>query len=191
MRLLYTTTLFFALSASFAQSEVDWTSHYELRLKDFQSAQTEIDSKLNTYSFTSGAVMNFSFAMSNAEFMFTKNFNSRVATVFLKNAAVIIAPDTLTARRLVNFGQYTFDLTELYSRRFRKELYDKKGVFSDASFFQPIYNDLSAQLNAEISRGMKETNIGSNEELLMARHDEVLRQIDLLADFCKECKPPK
>lgn len=135
--------------------------------------------------------MDFSFQMSSAQFMFTKNFNTKVTTTFNRKAAVITAPDTTAAQQLVDFGQYSFDLTELYSRKFRKEMYEKKGAFSDANFFKPIYQELQEQMNAENARVLKETDLGMKSDLLKVEHQKVLSEIEILSDFCKECKPPK
>ena len=138
-----------------SQSIVAWTPGYEIQLSDFQSPQTEISEKLSSATLHMAARMDFGFHMNHAEFMFTKNFNSKVKTVFNRNAAVIVAPDSLTARQLVNFGQYSFDLTELYSRKFRKALYEQKSTFSDMSFFQSIFDELEEEMNAESTRVMK------------------------------------
>lgn len=188
-----TLTLIFVLTFSlgFSQNIVEWTPEYKLKLSDFQSPQTEINSQLTTYSIFSGASMDFSFQMSTYEFMFTKNFNSKVKTVFNKNASVIIAPDSIIANQLVNFGQYSLDLTELYTRKFRKRIYEQKGAFSDVSFFQPIFNELQEEMNAESARVMKATDLGIEDELLQQEHQKILSEIEMLSDFCKECKPPK
>ena len=178
-------------SMGLCQSVFEWTPEYELQLADFQSPQTEINPELTSCSIFLGANMDFSFQMSNYEFMFTKNFNSKVSTTFNKNAAAITAPDLATAEQLVKFGQYSFDLTELYSRKFRKEMYELKGAFSNASFFQPIFKRLQEEMNAESARVLKATDLGRNESLLKQEHKQVILAIEALADFCKECKPPK
>jgi len=179
------------LSTGFSQSIVEWTLGYELQLIDFQSPQTEINSELTAYSIYSGTNVDFSFQMSAYEFMFTKNFNSKVKTIFNKKAAVITAPDSISAYQLVNFGQYSFDLTELYTRKFRQKMYEQKGAFSDVNFFKPIFDQLQEEMNAESARVLKATNLGKEEELLEQEHQQVLIRIGELFDFCLECKPPK
>ncbi len=97
-----------------AQKLIDWSLDYKLQLSDFQSSASHIGSG-NTFSLRSSAGMSFLFSMSNYEFMFTKNFNSKVSCTFTRNAAILIAPDSIFANQLVNFAQYEFDLTELYA----------------------------------------------------------------------------
>lgn len=191
MKILLTSILLLTLNSIFGQSIIEWSPDYKVELEDFQSPETEINEQLTSYSIFSGTNMDFSFHMTTGEFMFTKNFNSKVTTTFNKNAAVITAPDSVTAQELVNFGQYSFDLTELYSRKFRKKMYEQKGAFSDVSFFRPIHQELQEQMNAEAARVLKATHLGRESELLTEEHQKVLLQIAELSDFCKECKPPK
>lgn len=185
--------LFFVLilSPAFGQSIVDWSPEFELQLNDFQSPQTEINKELSSYFIYSGTAMDFSFQMSGYEFMFTKNFNTKVKTTFNKNAAVITAPDSASAIQLVNFEQYNFDLTELYTRKFRQKMYEKKGTFSNVNFFKPIFDKLNEQMNAESARVLKSIDLGNEEELLTQEHQKVICQIEQLSNFCFECKPPK
>ena len=176
---------------SFSQSIVDWTPDYHLTLSDFQSPQTEISDQLSSYSLFSGADLGFSFHMSTYEFMFTKNFNSKVSCTFNKEAAIITAPDSAIAQQLVSFGQFSFDLTELFARRFRQELHEQKGTFSSISFFQPIYDKLQTEMNAINARMLKQTGLGKDEVLLREEHEKVLLQIESLSGYCKDCKLPK
>lgn len=177
-------------SSGFSQSIIDWRLGYKLELADFQSPQTEINEALSSTIF-SGCNMEFGFQMSSGEFMFTKNFNSKAKTTFNRSAAVITAPDSATAEQLVAFARYNFDLTELYTRKFRKEMYEKKGSFSDFNFFQPIFSALQGELNAETARVSKATDLGRNAVVLVQEHKRVLSEIEVLSDFCFECKPPK
>ncbi|RED95288.1 hypothetical protein [Marinoscillum furvescens] len=175
----------------FGQSVVEWAPTFELELTDFQSPQTEINESFKSYSLYSGANIDFSFHMTTGQFMFTKNFNSKVATTFNRSAAVLTAPDSLTAHQLLNFGKYSFDLTELYARRFRKELNECKGAFSDVSFYKPIYEEIQANMNEEHARVLKQTDLGRKSDLLQMEHQQVLSEIEILSDYCKTCKPPK
>ncbi|MEQ8546591.1 MAG: hypothetical protein RIC03_01720 [Cyclobacteriaceae bacterium] len=183
--------LVLTFSTGFSQTIENWTIDFQLELSDFQSPQTEINENLTSYSIYSGSNMDFSFQMSTYEFMFTKNFNTKVKTTFNRNAAVITAPDSTTALQLVNFGQYSFDLTELYTRKFRQRMYEEKGAFSDVNFFKPIFENLQEEMNAESARVLKVTDLGREAELLNTEHQKVLIEIGELSNFCYYCKPPK
>lgn len=82
-------------------------------------------------------------------------------------------------------------MAELYARNLRKQLFEKKGTFSNVTFFQPLYDEIQSQLTERHARAAKETDLGRNREKLNALHQEVLKEIETLADFCKTCKPPK
>lgn len=173
-----------------AQNNIEWDGKYELQLSDFQSGATQIgDVKIN--SIHTASSLDFAFQMSNIEFMFTKNFNSKVSCTFKRDAASIIATNNNTATYLVNFAQYEFDLAELYARKLRKEIYDKKGTFSDASFLQLIYNAIEKQYTDEHATASKITDLGQNEKKLLEIRTDVLKRIQEYPDFCKSCKPPK
>ncbi len=191
MKILFTFILVLTSFIGFSQSIIDWSLNYKLQLSDFQSPQSEINKELTTYSIYSGTSTDFSFQMSTYEFMFTKNFNSKAKTIFNKNAGVITAPDSTLARQLLSFGQYTFDLAELYTRKFRKEMYEKKGAFSSVTFFQPIFNKLQEEMNAESARVLKATDLGKDNDLLKKELNLIINKIILLSDYCLECKTPK
>jgi len=191
MRLLFTIILGLYFSIGLSQTISNWAPDYELTLDDFQSPQTEINEELTNYSIFLGTNMNFDFHMSAYQFVFTKNFNSKVKVTLNKGASVITAPNLLSAQYLIKYGQYNFDLTELYARKFRKEMYLQKGAFSDISFFQPIFKKIQEEMNAENARVFKATEMGKKEQLLKEEHEKILLEINTLSDFCLECKPPK
>lgn len=135
IRLTFIMIFTLVYSISSGQSMIEWTPNYQLQLSDFQSPETEINKLLSNYSLYSGSNMDFSFNMSAYEFMFTKNFNSKVKTTFNRSAAVIIAPDSAIAQKMVDFGQYDFDLAELYSRKIQKRNVPPKRCFFGCEFF--------------------------------------------------------
>ena len=135
--------------------------------------------------------MELAVQMSNFEFMFTKNFNSKITCTFQKDAATLIAPDSIRAVQLANLVQYDFDLSELYTRKIRKELFENKKTFSNVTFFQPYFDKMIAERNKVSSKIYTDTDFGTNTALLEKEHKEVLKEIDLLSDYCKACKPPK
>lgn len=176
--------------AGFTQNIIDWDGIYQLQLSDFRAKTSQIGD-VNMFSLHSSAQMNFAYNMSSYEFMFTKNFNSKVSCTFTRDAASIIAPDDETAQHLLKFAQYEFDLAELYARRFRKKLFEEKGAFSNASFFKPLYDVIHKEFVERYDNAAKETEIGKNQSELDRLHTEVLREIQELSEFCKQCKPTK
>jgi hypothetical protein len=172
------------------QNTIEWDGIYQLRLSDFQSPATQIGG-VTIYSLHSAASFDFAFAMSNGEFMFTKNFNPKVNCTFRRDAASLVAPDSIFANDLLGFARYEFDLAELYARKFRKRLYEEKDAFSDVSFFQPIYDSVHMEFAQRHTIAGKVTDLGRNREKLHELQQEVLNEIQDLSDFCKLCKPTK
>ncbi len=123
--------------------------------------------------------------------MFTKNFNSKVNCTFNRDAASLVAPDSLTAMDLLDFARFEFDLSELYARKFRKKIYEEKGAFSEASFFRPLYDKIQQEFTERHTIAGQESDLGRNKEKLNELHQAVLKEIEQLSDFCKLCKPPK
>jgi len=170
---------------------MEWNPNYELQLSDYQSPESEINSSLTSFSIYSGSKIDFSFNMNSVSFMFTKNFNSKVKAIFQKNLAVLIAPDSVTANQLLQFGRYDFDLVELYARKIRKKIYEEKGAFSDSKLFQPIFNELQEEMNTVSAQVFKATNLGKDAEMLQKEHNKVKQEIKSLSDFCQNCNPKK
>tara|TARA_R110002126_G_scaffold171761_2_gene320532 strand:- start:372 stop:959 length:588 start_codon:yes stop_codon:yes gene_type:complete len=183
--------LLFLFSASLiAQNTVEWNENYKLLLSDFQSKGTLIGNT-QTNSIHTASGLDFSIQMTNIEFMFTKNFNSKVNSTFKRDAASIIATDSITAKHLLDFAQYEFDLSELYARRLRRDLYINKGTFSDISFLQPLYDAIQKEYIVEHDIASNKSNLGQNEKVIKELDADVLKRIQELSDFCKNCKPPK
>jgi len=192
MKAPITLILFFICSIITAQDiiVVDWSPEYKLTLADFKSENTQIG-ETNLYSVYSSASLDYSVQMSNIQFMLTKNFNSKVSNRFFPESATIIAPDEDTALKMVDFAQYEFDVCELYARKLRKTLYEEKGTFSDISYVQPLFDNIRKEYNDRITKAGKATDLGKKTEELKKLHEEVLKEIDELSDFCKTCKPKK
>lgn len=169
------------------QNTIEWSPGYKLSIEDFKSPASEIG-ETTVITLQPGTQVEFSFYMTNAEFMMTKNWNSKVKATFNKTAAYIVAPNDSTAGKLLNLSQFQFDLAELYARKFRKELYENKKAFSNISFIQPIYDRIIKEYSERGALVNKETDLGNRSELLKQRHNEVLAEIDQLNEFCKECK---
>ncbi|MEZ7498863.1 hypothetical protein QO200_08935 [Flavobacterium sp. Arc3] len=183
--------IFFHVLTANAQNSIEWDGIYQLQLSDFQSQATQIGSGVTISSIHTASSLDFGFMMSNIEFMFTKNFNSKVNCSFQRDAGSVIAPDAITANKLLDFARYEFDLSELYARKLRKEIYEQKGTFSDISFLKVLYDQIQKEYTEEHGMAAKNTNMGTDTTKLAALHTEVLKQIESYPDFCKSCKPPK
>jgi hypothetical protein len=190
MKKLFFFAFLLIASIANAQNTIDWDGKYQLQLSDFRSPATQIGGTA-VASLHTASTIDFSFQMTNAEFLFTKNFNNKVNCCFKCDAGSLIAPDSLTASRLLDFARYEFDLSELYARKFRKKIYENKGVFSNVTFFKPVYDIIEKELSERDALAGKETKMGMDSLRLQQLHKQVLQEIRELPGFCKTCKPPK
>ena len=191
MKTIYTLGLCLVIHIAQGQDKIEWTPEVELTIADYQSPSTEINKTLTMYSINSNASFEFGFAMSYGEFMFTKNFNNKVKTVFYRNSSYLTAPSDDLANELVGFGRLEFDLAELSARKFRKRLLESKGAFSNTAFFQPLYEEVSAEHRARHGELAKLTDMGRKVELLEEARGTIRTEINELSDYCRTCKPPK
>jgi len=180
----------FIISGLFGQTKIEWTEGYKLKLSDFQSPSTKIGN-VNRYFLQTGSSFDFEFSMSSYEFMFTKNFNNKVDCYFSRNIATLIAPDTSFANDLINFEQFAFDLSELYARKLRKELFENKAAFSSYDFFHEYFDKIQNEYTERYSEAGNVTDLGRNKDKLKELHKNVLDEIHGLSEFCKSCKPKK
>jgi hypothetical protein len=190
MKKTFVTVMLLLQIAVFAQDDIPWDGKYQIQLSDFKSPASQIGST-NVYSVHAANGIEFSFYMSAGEFMFTRNFNSKVKNIFKRSSASLVAPDSLVANQLLDFARFEFDLSELYSRKFRKKIYENKSAFSNVNFFKPFYDDLQKEFYARDTNAAKSTEVGKDKEILDKLHQEVLAELESLKDFCSECKPPK
>jgi hypothetical protein len=115
------------------------------------------------YSVLAACGIDFHFHMNGYQFMFTKNFNSKVTTTFTRSASYIQTPDSLISERLLNLSQAEFDLAELYARKFRKLLFESKNVLSNVNFYQELYAVIQKEYADRNLELIENTNTGMAE----------------------------
>lgn len=176
----------------FAQEELkEWRPNNNFTITDFKSNATQVSKEVKSLYLQTGVNIELAFQMSNLAFMFTKNFNSKVSCVQDSKSAVLMAQNEEHAQQLLNLANFDFDLSELYARKIRKALYENKKTFSKGDFFMPYYNKIISERNQLSSRVYSETEFGKNKELLLEEHQKIKEELNNLAAFCKNCKPPK
>jgi len=190
MKVVFTVVIcLISFSGVLSQSVLDWRHDYKLQKSDFQVSGNGF--RGDVYTVYAAVSIGFGVQMSNYEFMFSKNFNSKVSTTINRSASYIMASDSLTENKLLKFAQVEFDLAELYSRKFRKMMFENKKAFSETDFYQKLYEKVQAEYAVRNSQLAQDTNMGMAELRLQESHDQILLEINELADFCKTYKPKK
>jgi len=185
-RIFIALTLFLTSFTSFGQAKTEWKEGYQLSVLDFAAeAPKSHEGQGQTYYLA--ANLDFAYAMNSYEFMLTKNFNKNVTAFFIPANSWLQQGEGTEI--LLKYAQMDFDLLELYARKFRQRLYEEKNAFSNPNFFQEAHDAVNAELakrHVEMQNAMAESNSKG-----AAFHEQVLKEIVVLNEFCKECKPAK
>ena len=169
-----------------AQDIIEWSPTYRLTKSDFQLKPANSGNGQRYYA---ACQMDFSYQMSNYEFMFTKNFNRFSRAIFNRKASWM--DEGPLAERLIDMAQLDFDLVELYTRKIRKRMYDEKRAFSNATFYQQAVDDTQRLYAERLAEIVRDTDSGQSETRTREIHEQVVREINELNEYCKECKPIK
>ncbi|GAB4016576.1 hypothetical protein [Spirosoma koreense] len=183
--------LFFAVCLLFihpilAQDIIEWSPTYQLTRNDFQ---LKTPNTKNSQRYYAACQMDFSYQMSNYAFMFTKNFNRFARAIFNRKASWI--DEGPLVDRLLEMAQLDFDLVELYTRQFRKRMYEEKRAFSDGNFYQQAVNETQRHYSERLAEIVKITDSGQSETRTREIHEQIVRELNELNEFCKDCKPAK
>ena len=171
---------------TFAQDIIEWSPTYQLTKSDFQ---LKAPNSSNSQRYYAACQMDFSYQMSNYEFMFTKNFNRFSRAIFNRKASWI--DDGPLVDRLIDLAQLDFDLVELYTRKIRKRMFEEKRAFSNANFYQQAVNDTQRLYSERLAQIVRDTDSGQSETRTREIREQVVREINELNEYCKECKPGK
>jgi hypothetical protein len=186
LKKIFTPVFVFIAFNTFSQVKTEWREDYKISLSDFQAQPPKSRDNVSQSFYLAGN-LDFGYAMSNYEFMLTKNFNKHVAAFFVPaNSWIQEGPQT---EHLQQYAQMQFDLLELYARKYRKQLYESKGALSNYNFFQQAHD----QINAELIKRQVEMQDAAleSEDKRAAYHQQIRKEISEMPDFCKECKPTK
>lgn len=178
-------TLYISLThLTFAQDIIEWSPTYQLAKSDFQLKAPNSGTSQRYYA---ACQMDFSYQMSQYEFMFTKNFNRFARAIFNRKASWL--DDGPLADRLINMAQLDFDLVELYTRKIRKRMFDEKRAFSNMDFYKQAVNDTQTLYSERLAQIVQATDGGQSEVRIREIHEQIVREINALDEYCKECRP--
>jgi len=173
-------------TSSYGQTKTEWRENYKLTVLDFRAeAPTSREDQGQSY-FLAGN-LDFAYAMSSYEFMLTKNFNKFVKAYFNPDLSWLQQGEGTEV--LLKYAQMDFDLLELHARKYRQRIYTEKKALSNPNFFKQTHDEI----NAEMARRQVDMQnaIAESEGKRDAFHEQLLKEIGELAEFCKECKPAK
>ncbi|MHA6248727.1 hypothetical protein ACXYMU_12370 [Pontibacter sp. CAU 1760] len=181
-----TLVLLLANYTAFSQAKIEWAANYRISAPDFE-AQPPKSREDVTQSFLLAGSLDYGYAMTNYEFMLTKNFNKHVTAYFTPANSWMQTGEQTDF--LLRYAQMEFDLLELYARKLRKRLYESKNALSNYDFFQQAYDEVIAEMGKKQVE-MQDAALAS-EASMTAYHQQIRKDIVELPDYCKACKPVK
>ena len=172
----------FGVAQNLPDGHKRWSSENKLTIDDFKIKVGDENSDVISSRFqTSHELGEFD--------LFPKNLNQRIHNIFVGNVSWI---DTTKIENLeveMEFQQLQFDIFEIYTRKFRKEvLKNKKEIIKEYETIKQIYKEIMAGIDEEISRFLKETDNGKNIVKLQEWREKIASGLNELNEFRFENK---
>jgi hypothetical protein len=161
-----------------ADNLVFWNSTRKLNVDDFQ-----IKTK-NGETYSSFAQFSIDYQVGGFDFL-KKNFNKKVRNYFIKSASWIDTTKNVSIS--IRYEQTLFDLSEIYTRQFRKLLKEnRKKILTGTGFIADLNQNMLTNFSNRRIIYDKETNFGQNEK--KQKEWELQIQIELtdLKEFSNE-----
>lgn len=182
MRIRILLLMLFIISVSFGQTNdnniVLWSSSKKLTIDDF-GIKTK-DKETNP----SFAQFSVDYRVNGFDFL-TKNFNNKVRNYLIKSASWI---DTTTNVSLsLRYQQTLFNICEIYTRHFRRELKEnRKKIASGTQFIDGLNQKAMTDFSNRRIVFDKETNYGQIEVTQKVWEIQIKKELDELKDFSNE-----
>jgi len=181
--ILLTVSLLLVSGACFAQKEdesdfVFWSADKKLSLDDF-GIQTK-----NMESGPTSAQFIVDYKLSGLNF-FSKNFNKKVRNYMLRSVSQIDTTGNVAVYLL--YQQTLFDMSEVYTRRFRQALREnKKKLIKGTSIADEINEELMKELAQRSTQYTQETNAANDPARQKQWAETIAKELGELSDFAYE-----
>jgi len=172
-----------------SQERVEWSPEIIIDTTSFQAELPELTPD-NVQQYTFFCSYDFGYQMANIQFALTKNFNKYVSAFYMPSHSWI--EEGTSTKQLIGMANLEFDLVELYARKFREDLYANKKFGSNSNFFHASHERINLEYVNYRAQLESELRVADNWFPIIDKYSkEVNAEIEALADYCKECKPPK
>jgi hypothetical protein len=157
---------------------VFWSSTRKLKAADFV-----IKTKTGETS-PSFAQFSIDYKISGFDFM-TKNFNKKVRNYLIKSASWI---DTTTDVSIsLRYQQTLFDISEIYTRQFRKSLKEnRKKIASGTQFIEGLDQKAMTDFSNRRVSYARETNFGRTSDKQAEWEFQIQKELNELKEFANE-----
>jgi len=179
MKVWISIILIITFSSSFGQTIDDnlifWSSDNKLTVDDFGIKTKNSETSLSFAQFS------VDYQVSGFDFM-RKNFNNKVRNCLIKSASWI---DTTTnVSNSLRYQQTLFDICEIYTRKFRKELKEnRKKIASGTEFVDKLNREIMTEFSKRRILYDRETDFGINEEKQREWELQIKKELDEMKEF--------
>ncbi|MBZ0242134.1 MAG: hypothetical protein K8F24_02865, partial [Bacteroidales bacterium] len=157
-------------------SEKLWSSVDRIAESDFQ---LKVENMSSNPCF---AQFSINYSVSGFDF-FTRNFNQKVKNTMYTSASWL-DNETPDKERLIRSQQILFDLSEIYARRFRKQLLiDRKKISKGPQIAESINKDIMNDFAEERAAFEKESKGGLLTEVLSKWEEKIKLELADLNEF--------
>lgn len=177
-RCLLSLLVLFTATFSWGQSDsayLLWSASRKLTVDDFAIKARQLESTPSVAQFS------VDYQLNGFDFL-AKNFNKKVRNYFIKTASWI---DTSAhVQQSLTYQQTLFDISEIYTRQFRKALKENRKQIAKGT---AIAETLNKQIMAAFARRRldydRETNFGANAVKQKEWEQQVQKELAALADY--------
>jgi len=152
-----------------------WSSTHRLTINDFGIKKSDSNSGLSFAQFS------MDYSVNGFDFV-SRNFNKKVRNTIIKSASWI---DTTQHVELsLRYQQTLFDIAEIYTRRFRKELKEnRKQIAKGLEIVQEINSRISSDFAKRRLQYDSETKSGTNNENQLIWEQQINTELLELSDY--------
>ena len=173
--------LFLLCSNIFAQQlhegQLRWSSTRKLVESDFKIKVSSIKNTPIFSQFTIGHTIG------GLDF-FRKNFNQKIDNIFLGDASWIENTGNYNIEELIAYQQIQFDIAEITARKFRKKILENKSKIANGiDFVNKMSQDIMTEFSKQRLLLEKETESGTNKEILKQWQEKVALELLELDEF--------
>jgi hypothetical protein len=156
-------------------NQVFWSPTRKLSINDFG---IKADRNGNTLSF---AQFSLDYQVNGFDFM-TKNFNKKVRSYLIVSASWI--DSTRNVNESLRYQQTLFDIFEIYTRTFRKELKEnRRKIATGVQFIEELNQKVMTDFANRRVVYDKESNYGTISEIQQNWEAQILKELDELKEF--------
>jgi len=183
MKIFFVLSLTFFSLSTFGQVSTNenfffWSSTHKLSIEDFVIKTKNLET---TPSFAQFSV---DYKVGGFDFL-AKNFNKKVRSYMIKSASWI--DTTYNIEASLKYQQTLFDMCEIYTRKFRKDLKEnKKKIAGGTQFIEELNSKIMTDFSNRRVEYDRETKFGSDTVKQAEWEIQIIKELEGLKEFAFE-----